>query len=184
MAKPRVVRAFSAGGVIFRVRPDAEVRPAATRRQGKDKDKDMTPVSRDDIEIAAVGYPREGTWILPKGTPAAGETVEQTAIREVREETGLEPRVVCELGSIDYWFARRSVRFHKEVFHYLMEAVGGDVAHHDHEYDEARWFPLPEALTRLTYVNEVEMVRRAEPLILEYVGEGALKEREREESSK
>jgi bis(5'-nucleosidyl)-tetraphosphatase len=170
MPKPRVVQAFSAGGVIFRVQPGMATAAAAADSQGKDN----ASALRDAIEVALVGYPREGTWILPKGTPTANETVEQTAIREVREETGLEPRILSELGSIEYWFARRGVRFHKEVFYYLMEAIGGDVAQHDHEYDEARWFALPEALTHLAYVNEKEMVRQAEPLILEYVANGGL----------
>lgn len=136
--------------------------------------KDGVAAATEGIQVALVGYPREEIWTLPKGTPAANETVAETAVREVREETGLEPHILGELGSIDYWFARRSVRFHKEVFYYLMEAVGGDVAHHDREYDEARWFTLPEALTHLAYVNEKEMVRRAEPLILEYFANGEL----------
>ncbi|HEV8193276.1 MAG TPA: NUDIX hydrolase [Ktedonobacterales bacterium] len=165
MPKPRVVQAFSAGGVIFRVQPGVATTMTVADSQGKDG----ASIAGDSIEIALVGSPREGTWILPKGTPAANETVEQTAIREVREETGLEPRILGELGSIEYWFARRGVRFHKEVFYYVMEAIGGDVAQHDHEYDEARWFALPQALTHLAYVNEKAIVRQAEPLILEYV---------------
>ncbi len=179
MPRPRVVQVFSAGGVIFRVRPGGASSAAsaqtheAQEAQSKDEAAEAA-ISREAIEIALVGYPREGTWTLPKGTPAANETVEQTAVREVREESGLEPKVLAELGSIEYWFARRGVRFHKEVFYYLMQAIGGDVAHHDHEYDEARWFALPEALTHLTYVNEKEMVRRAEPLILEYIANGGL----------
>lgn len=169
MPKARIVQVFSAGGVIFRVRLSAEASTATADHDAKDE-----AISRDSIEIALVGYPREGTWMLPKGTPKENETVEQTATREVREETGLEPRVLGELGSIDYWFARRGVRFHKEVFHYLMEAVGGDVSQHDHEYDEARWFSLPDALTSLTYVNEKEIARKAEPFILEYLANGGL----------
>jgi len=170
MPKARVVQAFSAGGVIFRARPSAEISATTANPAAKD----ATLVSRDSIEIALVGYPREGTWMLPKGTPKENESVEQTATREVREETGLEPRVLGELGSIDYWFARRGVRFHKEVFHYLMEAVGGDVSQHDHEYDEARWFSLADALVSLTYINEKEIARKAEPLILECLANGEL----------
>lgn len=171
MPKPRVVQAFSAGGVIFRVQPGVATNVTAADPHGKDD----ASISHSTIEIALVGYPREGTWILPKGTPAANETVEQTAIREVREETGLEPRILAEVGSIEYWFARRGVRFHKEVFYYLMEAIGGDVALHDHEYDEARWFALSEAMTHLAYVNEKETLRKAEPLILEYVANGGVR---------
>lgn len=167
MAKPRVVRAFSAGGVVFRVAGEHGTQPAPERaRHGR------AQLRADDVEVVLVGYTREGTWMLPKGTPARAETVEQTAVREVREETGIEPRVIGEIGSIHYWFARKGVRFQKEVFHYLMEAAGGDVSLHDAEYDEARWFPLPTAIERLTYENEADVVRRAEPLIMRYLGSG------------
>jgi len=142
MPKPRVVQAFSAGGVIFRMQPGSGENVTAAEPQRPHR-KDGAAIVTVAIEVALVGYPREGTWTLPKGTPASNETVAETAIREVREETGLEPRILGELGSIDYWFARRGVRFHKEVFYYLMEAIGGDVAYHDREYEEARWFSLP-----------------------------------------
>ena len=87
------------------------------------------------------------------------------ALREVREETGLVTQVAGELGSIHYFFTRAGVRYSKEVFHYLLAATGGDVSLHDHEYDEARWFPLAEADSRLTFANEAGMVRKAVPLI-------------------
>ena len=153
MPRPRIVHAFSAGGVAFRLISTTSVSapaPAAVL---------------DRVEVVLVGFLRDGTWTLPKGTPAVGETVEETALREVREETGIQTRIVDDLGSIQYSFARRGVRFNKEVRHFLMEAVGGDVALHDAEYDEARWFAFADALTQLTYVNEVEVVRRAAPLI-------------------
>lgn len=121
------------------------------------------------IEIVLVGHVRENIWTLPKGTPALNETREQTALREVREETGLDARIVGEAGVIEYTFTRRGVRYIKQVFHYLMLATGGSVAHHDHEYDEARWFPFAEALRVMTYENEIEIVHRAEPMILRYL---------------
>jgi 8-oxo-dGTP pyrophosphatase MutT (NUDIX family) len=153
MPRPRIVHAFSAGGVAFRV-----VESAAVASSPSD-------AALDRVEVVLVGFLRDNTWTLPKGTPAVGETVEETALREVREETGIEARIVDDLGSIQYSFARRGVRFNKEVRHFLMEAVGGDVTLHDAEYDEARWFTFADALTQLTYVNEVEVVRRAAPLI-------------------
>jgi len=83
-------------------------------------------------------------------------------------------RIVGELGSIHYWFSRQGVRYSKEVFYYLMEAVGGDVSLHDHEYDAARWFPYREAIRRLAYANEAEILRKAGPLISHYLaGEAA-----------
>ena len=153
MTRPRVVHAFSAGGVVY-------------RRILTDMTPDTTPDARPQghippVEVVLVGHPADDVWVLPKGTPQAGETPEQTAAREVREETGIQPRIVGDLGSIQYWFSRRGVRYHKEVRHYLMEAVGGDVAEHDHEYAEARWFPIDGAIARLAHENEAEVVRRA-----------------------
>lgn len=155
MPRPRIVHAFSAGGVAFRVVGAAPTPPSSS----------TSGAPLDRVEVVLVGFVRDSTWTLPKGTPAVGETVEETALREVREETGIEARIVDDLGSIQYSFARRGVRFNKEVRHFLMEAVGGDVTLHDAEYDEARWFAFADALTQLTYVNEVEVVRRAAPLI-------------------
>lgn len=122
-----------------------------------------------EVEIALVGRRRADMWMLPKGTPHQGESVAQAAQREVREETGLDTRIVGELGSIHYIFARAGTRFQKEVFHYLLEATGGDVSLHDEEYDEARWFPVEEARRRLSFRNEAALLAQAEPMIARVV---------------
>ncbi|HEX2348802.1 MAG TPA: NUDIX hydrolase [Ktedonobacterales bacterium] len=153
MTKKRVTHAFSAGGVVFR----ASAAPSGGAEEG------------GLVEIVLVGHVRENIWTLPKGTPAPHESREQTALREVREETGLETRIVGEVGQIEYTFTRRGMRFIKQVFHYLMLATGGSVEQHDHEYDEARWFTISAALLALTYDNEIEIVRRAEHLIHRYL---------------
>jgi 8-oxo-dGTP pyrophosphatase MutT (NUDIX family) len=165
MAKKHVTHAFSAGGVVFRVAPaaalavdDAGATPAA-----------VAGASTPQVEIALVGHVRENIWTLPKGTPAPNESREQTALREVREETGLTARIIGEVGAIDYTFSRRGMRFIKQVFHYLMLATGGSVDLHDHEYDEARWFPISAALLAMTYDNEIDIVRRAEHLMQRYL---------------
>lgn len=114
-------------------------------------------------EIVLCGRAAEGLWGLPKGTPEPAETIEDTARREVREETGLDVRIVRKVGEIEYWFTRphQGKRFHKRVHHFLMEPVGGSTDRHDHEYDLVRWFPATEAQRRLTHHNEAEMLRRA-----------------------
>jgi 8-oxo-dGTP pyrophosphatase MutT (NUDIX family) len=160
MTKKHVIYAFSAGGVVFRQSPVAD----ALVRDG---------VAAPSIEIVIVGHVRENIWTLPKGTPCPNETRAETALREVREETGIEARIVGEVGSIEYTFARRGMRFVKTVFHYLMLATGGSVELHDHEYDEARWYPYPDVLAMLTYENESDMARRAEPLIRDYLASAA-----------
>ncbi len=161
MSRTRVVRAFSAGGVVFRRAADAE--PLQDTGAGTD------PLA--GVEIALVGRPQLDIWVLPKGTPHPGESVEDSALREVREETGLITQIVNKAGSIHYTFSRDGTRFNKEVFHYVLEATGGDVSLHDAEYEEARWFPLAEAHRRLTFRNEVDLLERAEPLIARYLAE-------------
>jgi 8-oxo-dGTP pyrophosphatase MutT (NUDIX family) len=162
MPKSRYVRAFSAGGVILRRAAGAPL-PADPSRQG--------PL--EGMEVVLVGRASEDFWVLPKGTPRAGESHEQVALREVQEETGVAGRILGEIDSIHYWFARHGVRYSKEVLYYLMEATGGDVSLHDHEYDDARWFPIAEVPGRLAYENEAEIVRRAESLIRAQGGGGA-----------
>jgi len=101
------------------------------------------------------------TWTLPKGTPQIGETVEQTALREVAEETGLEVRITEPLDSIEYWFVQRGTRIHKTVHYFLMEAIGGDLGRHDHEFEQVRWLSMPEAPGLLTFETERALVARA-----------------------
>jgi 8-oxo-dGTP pyrophosphatase MutT (NUDIX family) len=135
-----VVRAVSAGGIVYRT-------------------------SDRGIEFVICGRDSDGVWGLPKGTPDPGESLEQTAMREVTEETGLEVRVVDKLGVIEYWFSREGTRYHKWVHYYLMEAIGGDTSKHDVEYDKVEWFPAEVALKKLTFKNEVEMAEKAKALL-------------------
>lgn len=155
--RSRVVAAFSAGGVVFR--------PAHAATNGAKWS--SAKGSGATYDIALVGRVKRDLWALPKGTPHAGETPEATALREVREETGLLTRIVAEIGRIKYTFQRKGVRYRKEVLHYLMEAIGGDISDHDDEYDHVEWVPLDEAVERLTHENEVEIVRLASRILLE-----------------
>jgi len=133
--------------------------------QAAGQDRDLT------VEVALVGRSHPGIWTLPKGTPEAGETIEQVALREVREETGLLVRLIAYIGSISYSFVRDQVRYQKQVRHFLLEAIGGDTALHDQEYDLVAWFSLSEACRRLSYQNEVNILYQAEDVLqrwLEY----------------
>jgi 8-oxo-dGTP pyrophosphatase MutT (NUDIX family) len=114
-------------------------------------------------EVLLCGRESDGLWALPKGTPEPGETMEETARREVREETGVDVEVTATVGDIRYWFSRpkEGVRFLKTVRHYLMRQIGGDPSLHDHEFDEVRWFPAQQALKLLTYQNEARILRQA-----------------------
>jgi 8-oxo-dGTP pyrophosphatase MutT (NUDIX family) len=133
----RVEQAVSAGGVVY--------------RRGE-----------NGTEILLCGRMHEGLWALPKGTPERGESIEQTALREVSEETGLGVEIIGDLGSIAYGFARPGLRIEKTVHHFLMRPDGsGRVENHDHEYDRVEWFAVGEALRVMTHRNETAIVHRA-----------------------
>jgi 8-oxo-dGTP pyrophosphatase MutT (NUDIX family) len=165
MERYRTMRAYSAGGVVFRLAPvhSPENNFAASLYDMEQE----TPSPEDAVtmEVALVGRSHAGIWALPKGTPRPGETVEQVAVREVQEETGLQVRLIAYIGSISYSFVREQIRYYKQVRHFLLEAIGGDIALHDHEYDRVEWFALPEACRRLTYQNEVHILCQAEEML-------------------
>ena len=139
VARLRAVTATSAGGIV--VRHDA---------------------GRAWLVVGSRRRERDGwTWTLPKGTPNPGETREETALREVAEETGLEVRITGPLDSIEYWFVQGGQRIHKTVHYFLMEPIGGDLARHDHEFEQVRWVTFPEARSMLTFETERGLVARA-----------------------
>jgi len=140
VAPLRNARATSAGGVVH-------------RSEG------------ERVEILLVHRRSPLLWALPKGTPDSGESIEETALRETREETGIEVEIEKPLGSISYFFVRERIRFHKTVHFFLMRPVGGSIAEHDHEFDEVRWFQLEEALEIMSYPTEHEVVERATRLL-------------------
>ena len=96
----------------------------------------------DDVQIALIArYDRRKrlVWSLPKGHVEAGETVEQTAMREVREETGLVASIVAPLGVIDFWFAVDDRRIHKTVHHFFMRYESGTISDEDPEVVDVEW---------------------------------------------
>lgn len=115
------------------------------------------------ITIVPVKRAADGSRVLglPKGHPDGDETPEQTAIREVAEETGCTGTIVSELGDVEYRYGRRGRLVDKVVRFFLMEYERGDVADHDHEIERAAWTPMAQAAEQLTYEGEREMVRRA-----------------------
>ncbi len=117
----------------------------------------------DQLEIVLCGVRSPLLWALPKGTPEEGESLEQTALREVREETGLDVDIQASLGNIEYWFSGRQIgtRYHKKVYFYLMVPTCGDFSRHDPEFDEVRWYPEDTVLNTMTYRDEINLVKKA-----------------------
>jgi ADP-ribose pyrophosphatase YjhB (NUDIX family) len=104
-------------------------------------------------------------WSLPKGHLEAGEAPQEAAVREVAEETGIQGRVVGELGTIDFWFVLHGKRIHKTVHHYLMLAEGGELSDSDVEVAAVAWVPLAELDDRLAYDDERELVAKVPELL-------------------
>jgi 8-oxo-dGTP pyrophosphatase MutT (NUDIX family) len=120
----------------------------------------------DDGQVAVVVPHRDDpsrrpTLGLPKGHIDPGESPEEAATREVREETGVEAELVDKLGDVRYWYQRRGTRVFKVVSFYLFRYRSGSLEDHDHEIEEAMWMPLEEATTALSFRGEREMVAEA-----------------------
>jgi 8-oxo-dGTP diphosphatase len=118
-----------------------------------------------DLQIAIVSVKPGLRWQLPKGIVDAGETPEFTAVREVREEAGIETELLRLIETIEYWYQRvqygKRIRYHKFVHFYLLRYQSGDVAEHDHEVEESRWVNFDEALEMLTFKSERGVVEKA-----------------------
>jgi 8-oxo-dGTP pyrophosphatase MutT (NUDIX family) len=129
----------SAGGVVYRTgEPGIEICLAARRTR------------RGDL-----------AWGLPKGLVERDESPEVAALREVAEETGLHAEIEQDLGTVRYFYVWEGVRVRKQVRFFLMRATGGDVAEHDDEMEDVRWFPARRAVQRASFRGERDLVQRA-----------------------
>jgi 8-oxo-dGTP pyrophosphatase MutT (NUDIX family) len=147
--KLRTVEQVSAGGVAF-------------RQNGA------------EIEFAIIAARPSLRWQLPKGVIDAGETPEIAAVREVREEAGIETEILSKIETIEYWYVGDTrgerVRFHKLVHFFLLKYLSGDVANHDYEVAEARWIKANEAVEMLAFRGEKSVAEKAVKLLAELSG--------------
>ncbi len=118
-------------------------------------------VVRGDEVLVITPAGRHRISTLPKGGADAGESAEQAAVREVREETGVEAAIRGELGEVQYWYRRGGRSIFKTVRYFLCDYRSGDTADHDDEVEEARWIPLDLARSELSYPGERELAERA-----------------------
>ncbi len=145
-------RAISAGGVIFRP-------------------------FKEGVEIALISTKNGKVWGLPKGLQEKGENLARTAHREVREETGLDGKILKNLGHVEYFYTfkeeeeAKAVRVFKIVYFFLMEYLSGVVADHDDEVVDCRWFPINKAVGLLKYEDEKGILGKAKDALkeLEYI---------------
>ncbi|MBJ8346459.1 NUDIX hydrolase [Antrihabitans sp. YC2-6] len=155
-------------------------RRSAVGQSAKQRLKTVRETSAGGLVIDGLDGPRESLcaaligrtdrrgrllWSLPKGHIEQGETAEQTAMREVAEETGIRGAVMASLGSIDYWFVAEGRRIHKTVHHYLLRSLGGELSDADIEVTEVAWVPLSELESRLAYADERRLAELAGKLI-------------------
>lgn len=135
---------FSAGGVAF-------------RKQG------------GQLEVVLISVGVDNRWQLPKGLVDTGESTEDAAVREVREEAGIDTELVERIDKVEYWYFSKEqsqrVRYHKFVYFYLLRYKSGDVSRHDHEVNEAQWVEIDDAIKMLAFDSEKLVVEKAKGLI-------------------
>jgi len=125
---------FSAGGIVFR------------EENGK-------------LEILLIRV--KNRWSFPKGNIEKGEPKDKAALREVKEETGVDAEIIKYLGEVDYWYSTGLTKIHKFVYYYLMKYAGGDIVPQKEEIDEAKFVPVEEVEKILTYPTDKEMFEKA-----------------------
>lgn len=120
----------------------------------------------DGVQVVLISHHNQKgrlIWCLPKGSVEKGESLQETAIREVREETGVVGRILEKIGQIQYWFYSKEeeTKIFKTVHFFLLEYLQGVETDHDSEVDEARWVALSEAHAMLTHDSERQIMDKA-----------------------
>ncbi|MBS96421.1 MAG: NUDIX hydrolase [SAR202 cluster bacterium] len=111
-------------------------------------------------EIIICHRTKTNLYALPKGKSENGENLENTALREVLEETGLQCKIIKSIGTIEYLVPQEGKYLPKEVTFFLMEIIGGNLENHDHEFDTVQWIEIQYAKSILTFESESDIVSR------------------------
>lgn len=128
-------KAFSAGGVVYKF-------------------------EEGDLKILLIVTKNGKVWSLPKGIVEKDESSEEAAIREIKEETGVDGEIIDELGEVSYWFIHKNEKYFKRVKYFLVKYTGGDI-NPDEEVDTAQWLSPKESLEKLTYKSDREILKKA-----------------------
>ena len=148
-------RQISSGGVIYRRNP-----PPIPLQRG---------TNEEVVEVALISVKEGKVWCLPKGQVEKGENIARTAHREVKEETGLDGKIIKLIDHIQYFYvhkeAEETKRFFKIVYLFLMEYTGGDVENQDSEVNDCQWFPIDEAIAKAAYDDEKEILKKAKKMM-------------------
>jgi 8-oxo-dGTP diphosphatase len=131
---------FSAGGIVYK------------RKDGQ-------------TFILVAQHSQHHGWVFPKGLIDTGETKQQTAIREVKEETGISGKILKTLTPISYWYVFEGVKIKKTVYYFVMEYQSGDTEDHDFEMERVEWIPSDKVKERLSYKSDKKVWEEAEKLI-------------------
>jgi 8-oxo-dGTP diphosphatase len=136
---------YSAGGIVFRSQ--------------------KSEVRSQKFLVLVCQHSQHHGWVFPKGLIDEGESKEEAALREVREETGIHGKIIKSLDPVDYWFVLDNQKIKKTVYYFLMEYVGGDTKDHDHEMENVEWIGVEEVEKRLTYESDKKVWQIAKELI-------------------
>ena len=139
---------FSAGGIVFK------------RTKNKEQ--------RTNLQILVSQHSQHHGWVFPKGLIGdhiKGEGKEETALREVQEETGVLGKILKPLVPVTYRYVFEKEKIKKTVYYYLMEYISGDIKDHDWEMENVEWLPPDKVEERLTYDSDKKVWKEAQKLL-------------------
>ncbi len=128
-------RLFSAGGVVYKF-------------------------EGDKLKILLIATKNKKVWSFPKGHIEKGEKPTDTALREIKEETGIEGKITDDLGEVSYWFEEKGEKILKTVKYFLVEYVAGQI-NPNWEIDDTNWFSVDESFERITYKTDRDVLKKA-----------------------
>jgi 8-oxo-dGTP pyrophosphatase MutT (NUDIX family) len=124
---------------------------------------------KESFSVLLCQHSQHHGWVFPKGLIGdthRNESKEETAIREVKEECGVDAKIIKALTPVVYWYQFEGEKRKKTVYYFLMEYLGGDINKHDEEMEKVEWLPLSQVDDRLTYPSDKKVWHEARRLIL------------------